>query len=96
MKKLFTLLGAVLMATTSFGQTNWTSVIVNGDFFGIGIENANIESDRLQFFDEDFERFRDAGFRNILAFNASFISLNPTEYIIRFNSENFLKSIVTN
>ena len=32
MKKLFTLLGAVLMATTSFGQTNWKNIIVNGDF----------------------------------------------------------------
>ena len=30
MKKLFTLLGAVLMATTSFGQVSWTSVIVDG------------------------------------------------------------------
>lgn len=34
MKKLFTLLGVVLMASTAFGQTNWTSVIVNGDFEG--------------------------------------------------------------
>ena len=34
MKKLFTLLGAVLMASTSFGQTNWTSIIVNGDCEG--------------------------------------------------------------
>ena len=34
MKKLFTLLGAVLMASTSFGQTNWTNVVVNGDFEG--------------------------------------------------------------
>ena len=34
MKKLFTLLGAVLMASTSFGQKNWTSVIVNGDCEG--------------------------------------------------------------
>ncbi len=34
MKKLFTLLGVVLMASTAFGQTSWTSVIVNGDFEG--------------------------------------------------------------
>ena len=31
MKKLFTLLGAVLMATTSFGQTNWKNIVTNGD-----------------------------------------------------------------
>jgi hypothetical protein len=34
MKKLFTLLGVVLMASTAFGQTNWTSVITNGDCEG--------------------------------------------------------------
>ena len=34
MKKLFTLLVSVLMAGSAFGQTNWTSVIVNGDFEG--------------------------------------------------------------
>ena len=32
MKKLFTLLGVVLMASTAFGQTNWKNIIVNGDF----------------------------------------------------------------
>ena len=34
MKKLFTLLGVVLMASTAFGQTNWTNVVLNGDFEG--------------------------------------------------------------
>lgn len=32
MKKLFTLLGVVLMASTAFGQTNWKNIVVNGDF----------------------------------------------------------------
>lgn len=31
MKKLFTLLGVVLMASSAFGQTKWTDVTVNGD-----------------------------------------------------------------
>ena len=34
MKKLFTLLVGALMAGNAFGQTNWTNVIVNGDFEG--------------------------------------------------------------
>ena len=32
MKKLFTLLGVVLMASSAFGQTNWKNIVVNGDF----------------------------------------------------------------
>ena len=34
MKKLFTLLVGALFAGSAFGQTNWTSVIVNGDLEG--------------------------------------------------------------
>ena len=34
MKKLFTLLVGALMAGNAFGQTNWTNVVVNGDFEG--------------------------------------------------------------
>ena len=34
MKKLFTLLVGALFAGSAFGQTNWTSVIVNGDMEG--------------------------------------------------------------
>lgn len=34
MKKLFTLLGVVLMASSAFGQAKWTSLIVNGDCEG--------------------------------------------------------------
>ena len=34
MKKLFTLLGVVLMATTAFGQQRWKDIVVNGDCEG--------------------------------------------------------------
>ena len=34
MKKLFTLLGVFLMASTAFGQTNWKNIVVNGDLEG--------------------------------------------------------------
>ena len=41
----------------------------------IAVKDANIQADRLKFFDEDFEGFGDAGRGNVLAFNNGLISL---------------------
>ena len=47
--------------------------------------NANIESDRLQFLNEYFERFGNAGFGDIESLDDSLVSLDAPEYVVRFD-----------
>ena len=46
MKKVFTLIAGVLIASSAFGQAKWTSVITNGDFEGEDLSNFWVQEYR--------------------------------------------------
>lgn len=65
-------------------------VVFDGNFFGVGIKNANIKSDGLKFLDENFERFGNAGSGNVKTFDDSFVSFDAADNVVGFDGENFL------
>ena len=65
-------------------------IVTYDNFLGLSGKDANIKADRLQFFDENLERFGNAGFGNILTFDNGLVSLDSADDIIGLDGKNFL------
>ena len=56
-------------------------------------EDFDIQTQRLKFFQKNFEGLRDTWFRNIVALDDCFISLNTSNNVIGLNCQDFLQCI---
>ena len=65
----------------------------NGHFFLVFIQDLNIETDRLKFFEQYFKGFRYAWFRNIFTFNNFFVRFHTTYNVIRLNGKQLLQGV---